>query len=242
MASLRLLHTADMHNRLRPAAARRLRELREENGALLLDTGDAIGAINVTVRPAEPIIDLMNAAGYTAMAVGNREYFFRKRWMIYKTKRAEFSVLCANLRPLRGDMGHIQRQVIIKTSAGDRVGLFGLTPLMIVSGSWGERLADLRFMPGEDAGEQMVAQLRGQGDWLVALSHLGKEQDRHLVELFPEIDLLLSGHSHPQTTEIEHIAGSLICRAAPYAREAVLIEASRMQDTNHYETSTIKLL
>ncbi len=242
MTSVSLLHTADMHSRLTTEAAQRLRKVRQQNAALLVDSGDAIGALNVTVRRSEPIIALMNAAGYMAMAVGNREYFFRKRGMLHKTHSATFAALSANIRPVQGDMGHIKRWTTVAAPDGGRVGLFGLTPTMIAPGSWMERLSDMRFLHWQEAAQQAVTALRGQVDWLIALSHLGQERDQHLMELFPEIDVILGGHSHPHTTEIEEISGTLSSYPRPYAKEAVLITLSRQQGVIHYNSRVIELL
>ncbi len=231
-----------MHSRLTAQAAQQLREVREQHHALLLDSGDAIGALNVTVRRSEPIIELMNVAGYAAMAIGNREYFFRKRGMLHKTRAADFAVLSANIQPMQGDMGHIKRWTTVTAPDGSRVGLFGLTPTMIAPGSWVERLSDMRFLPWREAAQQAVAEQRGQVDWLIVLSHLGKEQDQPLMELFPQIDVILGGHSHPQMTEIEEISGTLTSYPRPYAREAVLITLSTQQGAPHYDSRVIELL
>jgi len=242
MTSVSLLHTADIHSRLTTEAAQRLREVRQQNTALLVDSGDAIGALNVTVRRSEPTIELMNVAGYTAMAIGNREYFFRKQGMLHKTRAAGFAILSANILPVQGDMGHIKRWTTVATPDGSRVGLFGLTPAMIAPGSWVERLSDMRFLPWQEAAQQAVTALRGQVDWLIALSHLGQERDQHLIELLPEINVILGGHSHPQTTEIKEVSGTLTSYPRPYAREAVLITLSRQQAATHYDSRVIELL
>ena len=231
-----------MHSRLTAQAAQQLREVREQNHALLLDSGDAIGALNVTVRRSEPIIELMNAAGYAAMAIGNREYFFRKRGMLHKTQSAAFATLSANIQPVQGDMGHIERWTTVAASDGSRVGLFGLTPTMIAPGSWMERLSDMRFIPWHKAAQQAITALRGQVDWLIMLSHLGQDHDQRLMELFPQIDVILGGHSHPQRTEIEEISGTLTSYPCPYAREAVLITLSKQQGAAHYDSRVIELL
>jgi len=242
MTSVTLLHTADMHNRLTAQAAEQLHEIREQNHALLLDSGDAIGALNVTVRRSEPIIELMNISGYTAMAIGNREYFFRKWGMVHKTRAAAFTILSANIQPVRGDMGHIKRWTTVTAPDGSRVGLFGLTPTMIAPGSWVERLSDMRFLPWKQAAQQAVTALRGQVDWVIALSHLGQQRDQRLLELFPQIDVILGGHSHPQTTKIEELSGTLTSYPRPYAKEAVLITLGKQQDAIHYDSRVIELL
>ncbi len=241
MASLALVHTADMHNRLTRAGAERLGQLREENQALLLDSGDAIAAANVSVRRREPTIELMNEAGYTAMVAGNREYFFRKRGMIRKTRTAEFAVLSANLQPLRGDMGHIRPWVIATAPGGARVGIFGLTRIMIRPGSRLEAFSDMRFVPWQEATRQVVSVVRHQADWVVALTHLGEEYDRQLIAEFPEVDVVLAGHSHPQATRFEQLSGRLVCWSAPYVRQAALVRITVTKDGNRYESSVIQL-
>ena len=241
MPSITLVHTADLHSRLTSQAAQRLGRLREQNAAPLFDSGDAVGALNITVRRSEPILELMNRAGYQAMAIGNREYFFRKRGMIHKTRAAEFAVLAANIKPLRGGMGHIQPHTTVVAPNGERLGLFGLTPTMIAAGSWTERLSDMRFILWQQAAKQAVADLYRKADWLVALSHLGREQDRKLIEMFPQIDVVLGGHSHPQTTQVSQIAGTVTSYPRPYGKEAALIEVHRRQGIVTYEASVVEL-
>ena len=241
MASLALVHTADMHNRLTRAGAERLAELREQNQALLVDSGDAIAAPNICVRRREPTIELMNEAGYTAMVAGNREYFFRKRGMIRKTQAAKFAVVSANLRPLRGDMGHIRSWVIVTAPGGEKVAVFGLTRTMIAPGSTLEAFSDMRFVPWQEATRQAVSVVRDRVDWVVALTHLGEEYDRQLTEVFPEVDVVLAGHSHPQATRIEQAHGRLLCWSAPYARQATLVRIAKTKEGNRYESSVIQL-
>ncbi len=241
MASLALLHTADMHNRLTRPVAARLGQLREQNEALLLDSGDAIAAANVCLRWREPTIELMNEAGYMAMVAGNREYFFRKRGMIHKTRTAQFAVLSANLQPLRGDMGHICPGVMVRAPSGDQVAIFGLTRIMISPGSVLEVFSDMRFVPWQEAVRAVVTAVRHRADWVVALTHLGEEYDRQLIEIFPEVDVVLAGHSHPRATRIEQVHGRLLCWSAPYAREAALVRITKTKEENRYESSVIAL-
>ncbi len=51
MPEIRIIHTSDFHDCLTPEKAALLRRLKEEHGALLIDAGDAVRALNVTVMP-----------------------------------------------------------------------------------------------------------------------------------------------------------------------------------------------
>lgn len=231
MGALRVIHTSDLHNRLDQARAEALARLRAETGALLLDSGDAVGAANVTVRRAEPVIDWMNLAGYDAMCVGNREYYFRRRGMLHKTAAARFAVLSANIVPRDEgrDLGHIRPWQVFETDAG-RVGVFGLSRVMIRPGSWAEVFSDLRFAPWRDAAARALEQLRSRSDWLVALSHLGGRRDRELVQRHPELDLVLSGHGHATSHEVLGGNRTMLSRAGALARAAAVIEIERTAD------------
>ena len=227
MTALKIIHTSDLHGRLDQRRAEALRFWREQSGALLLDSGDAVSAGNVYVRPGgEPAIEMMNLAGYQAMAVGNREYFFRKRGLLRKTAQAEFAVLSANLLPRENGIGHVQRWTALDAEAG-RVGLFGLTPTMIVPGSWVERFSDLRFVPWQDAAREAVEALQEEGTWLVALSHLGHKNDLQLARLCPELDIILGGHSHLTYKETVVERGVGISCAGHHGRHAAVIGLAR---------------
>jgi 5'-nucleotidase / UDP-sugar diphosphatase len=239
--ALTIIHTADMHNRLDDERAAALGFLREKSKALLLDSGDAIGAGNVYVRPAEPVLGRMNAAGYHAMAVGNREFFFRKRGMILKTRQAEFPVLTTNLLPRDGDFGHIRRWMRLE-QGGEGVGIFALTPTMIQPGHFFERLSDVRFLAWEAAAREAVERLRNDVDWLIALSHRGVEDDRALAEICPEIDLILGGHSHDEVFREIGPAGTLISHAGYHAARAAFIRADRGADgRTRYQTQLVEI-
>ena len=230
MRALKIIHTSDLHGKLNRRRAEALRFCREQSGALLLDSGDAVSAGNFYVRPGgEPVIERMNLAGYQAMAVGNREYHFRKRGLLSKTRRARFEVLSANLLPRENGLGHIRRWSVLVTGAGP-VGVFGLTPTMIAPGTWLERLSDLRFLSWREAAQEAVEALRGEVAWLLALSHLGLEQDVRLARICPDLDLILGGHSHLEQEETVVEGSVAISHAGHHASHAAIVDLLRAAD------------
>lgn len=224
MALLTVIQTADLHNHIGLREAGRLRNLRLERQALLLDCGDAVWAGNVYVKPGpEHAIRRMNEAGYHAMALGNREFFFRATGLVMKTVEARFPVLSTNLLPRSGDLAQVQRWTILASPQGDRVGVFGLTPVMIPPNSLGELFSNLRFISHEQATREALASLRGRCDWIIALSHAGYERDRDLAARFGEIHLILGGHSHHQTEGLEVVNGVTISHIGAHGRQAAVI-------------------
>jgi 5'-nucleotidase len=80
--------------------------------------------------------------------------------------------------------------VPIKTPGGVvRVGLIGLT-IDTNKQPW------VKYAPPIDAAESAIAEIKGQYDVLVALTHLSLAGDQQLAEQVPAIDLILGGHEH----------------------------------------------
>ena len=214
MSALAIVHTSDFHGHLTDTAARALSTLKAEEGALLLDSGDALLLPQwLPYCHDDPMIRRMNLAGYDAMAAGNHEFFLRSRQMSRRTRALDCPVLCANLIWQGEALGNLHRWTILRTPAGDSVGLFGLMPPMVPPGTSLERVSDMRFISWEQAASEAVAVLRPQVKWLVALLHIGPTGDASIAEAFPQIDLILAGHSHQVTEEPVRIGDTTLVRS-----------------------------
>jgi 2',3'-cyclic-nucleotide 2'-phosphodiesterase (5'-nucleotidase family) len=216
MAELRVLHTSDLHDSLTSAIAGRLRALKDEHGALLIDTGDAIRAPNVALFAwRERAIRLMSEAGYDAMGLGNREYFFRRAGMAWKTGHARSARLCTNLRARSGDLRGIERWTVLPSPEGVRVGLFALMPTMIQPGHWFEGLSDMRFIPWVEAAREAVAALEGMCDLVVCLFHRPASEVEGLLSACPSVGLVLAGHAHKAPGHLQRLPGGALVSFAP---------------------------
>jgi 2',3'-cyclic-nucleotide 2'-phosphodiesterase (5'-nucleotidase family) len=199
VAAFTFFHTADLHNRLSPAAARRLADLkRRHEGALLLDAGDAIGAGNLTFRPGgEPILRRMAEIGYDAMTMGNRESHPLRRLLERKLRDAAFPVLAANMRSQRQPLPPSVRPHAIFDTAAGRVAVIGLAPQMTRANSLWSRLTDYVFDDAIATAEETSARLRGEVDVVICLSHCGERIDAEIAAL-EGVDLVLGGHTHAE--------------------------------------------
>jgi 2',3'-cyclic-nucleotide 2'-phosphodiesterase (5'-nucleotidase family) len=240
MPNLRLLCTTDLHGSLTAELARRLRELREREGALLLDCGDALTAPNVLYWPwPEAVLRHMNAAGYAAQGAGNREFFFRHAGMARQLHPAAFPILAANLAARDGSP--VLPPEVVLEQGGSRVGVVGLMREMIRPGGGLEVFSDLRFLPWQGAARAAVERLRPRVDWLIALSHLGHNADAELAALCPELDLLISGHEHPPTASAKRVGEVTVVRPVPYLREVTLIRSRGEARPSEFAVEGIKL-
>ena len=217
MKTLTLLHTNDFHNHLHAAEAEFIKGRKSEfENVLLLDSGDAISAGNVGVRPGgEPILTLMSETGYDAMTLGNREFHVADALLRLKIGKAAFPILCANIR-WREDIGGVLPVVpsFVKTLPnGLRVGVFGLTVPMVTPRMPARLVSAFVFDDPVAIAQEQIARLRPEVDALVALTHIGLREDERLAAACPALDLICGGHSHNKLHEPSAASGVPIVQA-----------------------------
>lgn len=216
MPRVTIFHTSDMHNKLTPRLADRLREIKSSHpNSLLLDSGDAIWSGNIYWRlGGEPILDLMNSVPYDAMCMGNREFHFLSAGLNSKTSRSQFPVLSANLRSAKNRKADAVKASVI-FDVGVRVGVFGLSVPCITERMMVKKMADHYFVQPIDEVVEIAARLKKECDLLVALTHIGISSDREIAQASPKIDLILGGHTH--TIENSRIDSTTILHSGMYA-------------------------
>ena len=95
----------------------------------------------------------------------------------------------------------LAKPYIIRSWRGKRVAILGLTTgslvnIVRISANRGVAVSD----PIE-AARWFVPLLRGQADYVIALTHLGVDADQELARRVPGIDLIVGGHSHTRLDE-----------------------------------------
>lgn len=225
MPGITIFHTNDLHNHLTPAQADKLRALKESTpGSILLDCGDAIWAGNIIFRPGgEPILKLMNQAGYDAMSMGNREFHLLATGFKQKIGWADFPVLCANVRPTNGADLPVKSDITIERD-GKKIAIFGLTVPMITEKMLSRKVSSYVFDDPIETASKLVPELRKRADILIALTHIGIKFDRHLAQTVPGIDLIVGGHTHTVLQHPEIVKTTAIVQAGWYGHYVGKIE------------------
>lgn len=220
MPGLTVLHTNDLHGRLRPQGVEIIRREKESAGdCLLLDAGDAVSSGNIGFRPGgEPALALMNEAGYDAMAIGNREFHFLRPGLHSKIKLARFPVLCANIRaPGAGNPLAPIRPSIVVQAGGYKVALFGLTVPMITRSMLAGKFSPYWFEDPIESAREIVPSLRDKVDVVIALTHMGIKEDEALAQAAPGIDLIVGGHSHDLLESPTKVGNTSVVHAGWFA-------------------------
>jgi 2',3'-cyclic-nucleotide 2'-phosphodiesterase/3'-nucleotidase len=238
-AVITVLATTDLHGNLypvdygtgRPAnrglakIATLIRAAEAENpNHLLIDCGDTIQGTPLeyvhqnavrsgTSTAPDPMMLAMNRLGYAAMAVGNHEYNFGLKNLDKARSEAAFPWLSANTaggeRPFA--------PYIVKTIAGVKIAVIGITTPVVPTWEKPENLGTYRFLPPVDAVRTTLEKLRTaeHPDLVLVASHsgIGEDHNENVVEplaaAVPQLDAILFGHTH-QELEGRNIGGVLV--------------------------------
>ncbi|GDX81821.1 multifunctional 2',3'-cyclic-nucleotide 2'-phosphodiesterase/5'-nucleotidase/3'-nucleotidase [Deltaproteobacteria bacterium] len=261
---LTIMHTNDLHGHYLPERAdwlpgnpeiggfvrmeqevRAVRQARGRENTLLLDGGDILTGTPLTAIKEEgawgtPMLRFMEAVGYDAWAVGNHEFDRGLDNLSLLSSKAPFSVLSANLRSKGGTAPLLSNQSFSRvfTVNGLRVGVIGATTdqlrTLVSPADW----ARMQTLRAADAVRAEVAALDPQTDVLIAVTHLGVDDDKGLAAAVPGLDLIVGGHSHTRLTEAIKQGDTWIVQTGSYGRSLGVVEMDVANDaltSFHYE-------
>lgn len=194
---------------------------------LFVDSGDLFqGTLLGRLTLGSGVVRWMNAAGYTATAIGNHEFDFGTggagddRLAVLKTleRQASFAFLGANICSLDEDPcvdaraykpASFARAYVWREVRGYKIAVVGLTTPETATTTLPGNVDRLRFMPLAATLERLLPRLRAEGaDAIVVLAHVGGACDPGCHgEVFDLLDalsadvraaltLVLGGHSH----------------------------------------------
>lgn len=239
-ADLKIFATSDVHNNYLPydyftdtpnetyGLVKALSTVTAERAAgsnvLLFDNGDniqgnSLGEVLAKTPPkgkdVSPIMRLMNAAAYDAMALGNHEFNFGLPYLESVIAGAKFPVLCANVRkPGSGGQPYFKPYTLLKRTIADRqgvkreitIGVIGLVPPQITTWDNAKIGGALETTDIYDAAARYVPEARKQGaDLVVLLAHTGiaagdrvggEENAGFYLTKIPGVDAVVTGHAH----------------------------------------------
>ncbi|MCR4401342.1 MAG: 5'-nucleotidase C-terminal domain-containing protein [Firmicutes bacterium] len=199
---------------------------KEGENVLILNAGDSIHGTNiVNLFEGKSMIEVMEAVGVQAMAVGNHEFNYGQPVLLERANEADFPFLSANtIRVIDGRA--ILPGVLIVTVDGIRVGILGLSPLDTYTSTHPKNVVGLEFVDPIRVAGWMVPFLREQEgvDIVIALSHIGYEEDKKLASAVPGIDVIVGGHSHTRLEKPEKVGGTIIVSAGEHARDLGKLE------------------
>ncbi|MCL2790092.1 MAG: bifunctional metallophosphatase/5'-nucleotidase [Desulfobulbus sp.] len=177
-----------------------VRAIRKDNpDALFLDAGDIFqGTLFWTLHRERMPMVLVDKMGYQALIPGNHEFDAGWPAWLRLVESLKTPVLAANVsfdpRPVSPAVDKILPYSIIERN-GRKIGIIGLvteeTPEKSSPGP------GIRFSNAQKALEAAVKELSARKvNIIIALTHLGLENDRLLARAVDGVDIIVGGHSH----------------------------------------------
>jgi len=227
-----VLHTNDFHDRFEPISRFNSSCSPEDNAAgecfggmarvvtaieeakarhdnwLLVDAGDQFqGTLFFQFYAGDVQAEMMNEAGYDAMAVGNHEFNNGPEGLVSFVEQVEFPVLMSNAdltgEPALGEI--IQKSAVIE-KAGERIGLIGVTP--VNNDELSSPGPNIVFTDPSPAIQAEIDALEEEGvDKIILLSHSGYQTDLVIAINTEGLDLIVGGHSNTLLGDMEGAAG-----------------------------------
>lgn len=227
-----ILHQNDFHGRLdtivvdneprggvaRLAGIARDYRTRYPNRVLWLDGGDTWhGTLLANVFHGQPVVDAFNVAGLDAMVLGNHEFNYDQETIQVRAEQARFAVLSANTIRLEDGYSIVAPYTIFELD-GVNVAVFGLTTPDTPWAAHPKTTVGLTFLDPVEAATALVPTLKEKADLVVALTHIGFDEDQRLARLVPEIDIIVGGHSHTKLSEPVQIGDTIIVQAHEHGK------------------------
>lgn len=210
---------------------------KEENNVVLVDNGDTIQGNIMTDdlynkrEGNHPVLKAMNVLGYDSMTLGNHEFNFGQNLISRIQMLADFPILSANMARVDGTMAALPYTIIERS--GIKIGIIGLTNPN--APRWdGEKTDPFVYAPVGKAARKVVDIIKDKVDVIIVTSHVGiyPEYDEEggsdgaktILELCPEVDVLIVGHDHNAIKEIR--GTTVIGGARNLGREVIRIDLS----------------
>jgi 2',3'-cyclic-nucleotide 2'-phosphodiesterase (5'-nucleotidase family) len=201
---LTILHTNDFHGADFSALAKEatlIKEIRtEEQDVLYLDAGDTFtrGPFHQKFF-GELEFAVLNAVGCNALTLGNNEFkatedLTAQKYLFDRINQAKFPILCANIRVAK-DGSYLPEVLpfIVLDMDGEKVGIFGVSA---------SRIADYPQTKGfivDDplkTAEKVFPEVAAESELVLALTHIGFNEDKKLAKRLPKLAAIIGGDSH----------------------------------------------
>ncbi|HXG84944.1 MAG TPA: metallophosphoesterase [Pyrinomonadaceae bacterium] len=164
--------------------------------AMLVNVGDTIhGGAGAEWTQGAGIVPVVNRLGIDVFVPGNWEFAYGPQTFRQRMKELNHPVAAINLFDAKSGERMFPASVV-KSVGGVRVGVVGITSIIVDKSMAPDFSKGLRFTFKEDV-QAEVNRLRGDGVQIVLLAtELGLAQETRLAREIKNADFILGGHTH----------------------------------------------
>ncbi len=181
---------------------------------VLVDAGDTFGdGLLANLTRGEATVRLMNALGYSFMALGNHDFEYTANRTRELQAMAKFPMRGANVIDNSTGLPFLGDPTLVMNVNGIRVGFLALGYHNTDQTGNKENTRGLSFTNGIEVARLLVPALRARADVIVVVSHQGTAVDSVLAARVSGIDVIIGGHSHDLIAPPKRIAGTWVVEA-----------------------------
>ena len=171
----------------------------EDGPFLILSGGDMwTGPVISTWFEGESMVEVMNAMGYDAAAIGNHEFDFGLNELRDRIAQAEFPFLSANIREKKtGKTPEAVFPYIIEEVNGVKIGLIGLSSIDTPQLTNPTTVAEFNFISYQEALSKVASTAKSEGaEMLIVIAHACFSEIRSLAGMAAKSGVVLIGGGH----------------------------------------------
>ena len=216
-----ILHTNDVHGAIDGYAyIPTLRAWFEEKGAdvIVVDAGDfSQGTTYVSSSKGATAVEMMNAAGYDIVTLGNHEFDFGYEVLMNNLSGAEFTAICANVILDETGESILPMAAVWEKEDGIKIGFVGIETPETATKVHPGLIKEIHFTAFDDLYTYTQAavdflKVQEEPDIIIALAHLGVDAESavngyrstDMLAKVEGIDFTIDGHSHTVMTAGEN--------------------------------------
>ncbi|KZE69226.1 bifunctional metallophosphatase/5'-nucleotidase [Fictibacillus phosphorivorans] len=220
---LKIIHTNDLHSSFEnfAKAVPLIKQHRDEH-TILLEAGDFADFKSIELQGTRGIaaVELLEAAGYDAITVGNNEMFNGVDTLQYMATKSSVPFISNNL--FKSDTTEILgiHPSVILHKNGLRILITGASPDL---GAFNDGLG----VHNENYIIAIANELeknRGNYDLCILLNHIGTVADIDLAKEIEGIDVIVSSHDHQLFSEAKIVNDTFIVSAGNYGEHIGVLE------------------
>ncbi|MFH0991130.1 MAG: bifunctional UDP-sugar hydrolase/5'-nucleotidase [bacterium] len=183
--------------------------------ALLLDAGDVMTGNPITEYDYHGaqggiLFEMMNRLGYDVWTAGNHDFDISKENFIALTKIAAFPTLSANLVDANGKLAYNNKEYLILEKNGLKIGVIGVMSRLFYNLVSQSSTVGIKLLDPMATLQRLVNELDPKTDLLIALTHVGIEDDSVLAMNVHGLDVIVGGHSHTRLRTPKVVNGTII--------------------------------
>ncbi len=206
-----ILHSNDVHGQIDGYAyIAGLRDYLITLGAdvILADAGDfSQGSIYVSSSKGAAAVEMMNAAGYDVVTLGNHEFDFGFEQLKENLANVTFTPVCASVTLDETGETAFPASAVVKTESGLKIGFVGVeTPETVTKVHPGlvNMITFAAFDKLYETTQKAIDEVRPEADLVIGLFHLGMDAESKTnayrsidtLQKVSGIDFVIDGHSH----------------------------------------------